>query len=146
MQFTIITLATLLATAQAGNLCLAGTYKPAKKDKHKLYAFAAGSACVDGKKMEYNINVENICKSHLPYGINICGQNGNLVKLGDDKPKTDFGCAIGFETEGTVYEGTVQKYGPDKGSAHKGPCDAECGLKGLDGFLHFVGVPLGSCS
>lgn len=146
MQFTIITLATLLATAQAGNLCLAGTYKASKVDRHKLYAFAAGSPCVDGKKQEYDINVDNICKSHLPYGINICGQNGNLVKLSDDKPKTDFGCAIGFETGGKVYEGTVQKFNPDDGNAHKGPCDASCGLKGLDGFLQFEGVPLGSCS
>lgn len=43
MQYTVIALATLLATAQAGNLCLAGTYKPSKIDTHKLYAFAAAT-------------------------------------------------------------------------------------------------------
>ncbi|KAL2211692.1 hypothetical protein CC79DRAFT_216671 [Sarocladium strictum] len=147
MKLTLAALAALLGTAQAGNLCLAGTFHPSKADMHKLYVFAAGSPCEDGKKMDYDINVDNICSDHLPFGINICGQNGNLVKLGDDKPPTKFGCAIGFETGGTVYEGTVQEYNPYDGNAQKGPCDAECGIyTGIDGFLQFEGVPLGFCS
>ncbi|KXJ96172.1 hypothetical protein Micbo1qcDRAFT_172442 [Microdochium bolleyi] len=144
MKFTLLTLTTLLASVDAGNLCIAGTYKASKRDVSKLYAFAAGSSCKDGKRMEYKTNTKDICKK-LPHGINICGQNGNLVSI-NYGPKTTFGCRIGLEINGKIYQGKTYDFNPDNANSHKGPCDASCGLKGIDGFLQFVGVPLGSCS
>ena len=133
MKNIAFVLSTLLATASAGNICVAGNYKASKLDINRVRVFAAGSPCNDSKTTTLSPEVQNLC-DHLPQGIRICGADANLVKI-DHGPKAYPGCQIGLEVDGRVYEGETYKYNPDDGNAR-------CGLTGIDGFLQFVGAPM----
>ncbi|KAL8303189.1 hypothetical protein RB597_005204 [Gaeumannomyces tritici] len=141
MKATLV-LATLLAgAAEAGNICLAGTYKTVKWPRSNVVVFAAGSPCTDGRTTTYgDRTMNNIC-DRLPVGMRLCERNGNLVRIGHG-PTAAPGCQIGLEIDSRVYTGDTYPYNPDDANAHRGPCGASCGLTGIDGFLHFVGVPM----
>lgn len=142
MQYSQVILLTLLAAAEAGNVCVGGTYKASKVDRQKVITFAAGSPCEDGKTQTHDgTSIGSFC-NHLPQGFQICGKDANLVSL-DHGPEAPIGggCRIGLEIDGVTYEGETDKYNPDDGNKN-GPCDASCGLTGIDGFLQFVGVPM----
>lgn len=131
------------ACARAGNICAAFDNTIKEIDFRYLRVFAAGSPCTEGRKMETNIPMTDLCDA-LPIGVQLCGQNGNLVKI-DHGPTTPFDkCQMGLEIDGEIYEGEKYEYNPGTGGdGQGGPCDADCGLTTIvDGFMQFVGVPM----
>jgi hypothetical protein len=142
MQSTLFVLSALFAAAYAGNVCVAGEYKASSNaDSNNLMVFAAGSPCDDSWSTTLKQGVEDLC-DNLPQDFTICDKDAKLVKI-DSGPEAHPGCQIGLEIDGEEYEGETWKFNPDDGNAHNGPCDADCGLTtGVDGFLHFVGVPM----
>jgi hypothetical protein len=104
MKTTIAIISAFLTAVQAGNVCVAGTYKASKISIKHPIVFAAGAPCDDGRSVTVDsINVDDIC-DRLPFGVSLCGGDGNVVKISTG-PDSGFGCQIGLEIGGTIHEG-----------------------------------------
>jgi hypothetical protein len=98
----------------------------------------------------------------FPFGVRLCGGNTDVRKISTG-PDSGVGCQPGLginsaiirvstsfycsggerffsERDSEARTAGVYDFNPDDGNAHIGPCDASCGLTGIDGFLQFVGV------
>jgi hypothetical protein len=143
MYSTLAILSTLFAATYAGNICAAGEFKATGTiDSNNLMMFAAGSPCDEGRTVTLPPGVDrNMCDS-LPLEFTICDKTATLVKM-DHGPVAHPGCQIGLSIDSVEYEGETWPFNPSDGNASQGgPCDATCGLTGVDGFLHFIGVPM----
>ncbi|KLU86935.1 hypothetical protein MAPG_05942 [Magnaporthiopsis poae ATCC 64411] len=119
MKATFVLAALLAGAAEAGNICLEGTYRASKWPRSNIVVFAAGSPCTGGRTTTYGDRTMNNIWDRLPVGVRLCNRNGNLVRI-DHGPRAAPGCQNGLEIDGRVYTGDTYPYNPDDANTHRG--------------------------